>query len=105
MNRENTDPVDSCQAFFKYVLIESKIIKPELKKLVILPPDSPLGVKSYYKCLRKHAKIVCQYIAEALIADSEHIEHNWDAVDSILRQAFDEERTLFQSREEGNKIL
>ena len=105
MNREDMDSTESCRAFFQYVLIESKVIKPDLKKLVILPPESPLGAKAYYKCIRQHSKIICQYITEALISDDEHIEDNWEAIDSILHQAYGEEHTHFQTSEEANDVL
>lgn len=105
MNREHTDSVEECEAFFQYVLIDSTVMKPKLKKLVILPPDSAIGVKNYYNCMRKHSKIVCQYISEGLIQDDEDIQNNWEAINSILSQASDADRTVFQSRDEANNIV
>jgi hypothetical protein len=95
LNREATDASEACSAFFEYVLIESKTIKQDVKKLVILPQNSPIGLGNYHKCLRQHSKIVSQYITKDLIENTAAIEQNWQAINTVLSQASDKELTHF----------
>jgi len=95
LNREAADSTEACSAFFEYVLIESKTIKQDVKKLVILPQNSPIGLANYYKCLRQHSKIVSQYITKDLIENTTEIEQNWQAINTVLSQALDKELTHF----------
>jgi len=72
---------DEVNQFLSYVLTESKVMRPELKNTVLLPPQQ---APEYFKKLRAHPDTVYAYV-ESLITDG--IEENWQQVNQVLASA------------------
>jgi len=55
-----------CEAFLRFILVESKTISEDHKKIVVIPVAQE-NLNTYHSNIRKHSSILIQFVKDHLL--------------------------------------